>query len=57
MTLPKETINNSRKNSFADKKRLIENKSQFFEGWAGVGIIVGIWVVTFGIVASGVLKL
>ena len=39
------------------EKRLIENKSQFFEGWAGVGIIVGIWAVTFGIVASGILKL
>ena len=51
MTLPLE------RKGVMNKKRLIENKSQFFEGWAGVGIIVGIWAVTFGIVASGILKL
>jgi hypothetical protein len=44
------------KNRFNSKKRLIENHSQFIEGWAGVGIIVGIWAVTFGIIASGILK-
>jgi hypothetical protein len=43
------------KNRFNRKKRLIQNRSQFLEGWAGVGIIVGIWV-TFGIIASGILK-
>jgi hypothetical protein len=43
------------KNRFS-KKRLIENRSQFIEGWAGVGIIVGIWAITFGIIASGILK-
>jgi hypothetical protein len=45
------------KNRFNSKKRLIQNRSQFIEGWAGVGIIVGIWAVTFGIIASGILKL
>jgi hypothetical protein len=39
------------------KKRLIKNCSQFAEGWAGVGIIVGIWAVTFGIIASGILSI
>ena len=39
------------KNRVNSKK--IENHSQFFEGWAGVGIIVGIWAITFGIIASG----
>jgi hypothetical protein len=44
------------KNRFNSKKRLIENRSQFLEGWAGVGIIVGIWAITCGIIASGILK-
>lgn len=44
------------KNRFNRKKRLIQNRSQFLEGWAGVGIIVGIWAITFGIIASGILK-
>jgi hypothetical protein len=52
MTLPLDS-----KNRFNNKKRLIQNRSQFIEGWAGVGIIVGIWAVTFGIVASGILPL
>jgi hypothetical protein len=52
MTLPLHS-----KNRFNSKKRLIENRSQFLEWWAGVGIIIGIWAVTFGIVASGILKL
>ena len=51
MTLPQET-----KNRFKSK-RLIQNWSQFAEAWAGVGIMVGIWVVTFGIIASGILSL
>ena len=34
-------------NGFGSKKRLISNRSQFIEGWAGVVIIVGIWAVTF----------
>ena len=44
------------KNRFNSKKRLIEGHSQFIEAWAGVGIMVGIWAVTFGIIASGILK-
>ena len=44
------------KNRFNRKKKLIQNRSQFLEGWAGVGIIVGIWAITFGIIASGILK-
>jgi hypothetical protein len=42
------------KNRVNSKK--IENHSQFFEGWVGVGILVGIWAITFGIIASGILK-
>ena len=52
MALPLE-----RKKIDTSKKRLIENRSQFIEGWAGVGIIVGIWAVTFGIIASGILSI
>jgi hypothetical protein len=40
-----------------NKKRLIETSNQLVEGWAGVGIMIGIWAVTFGIVASGIIKL
>jgi hypothetical protein len=39
------------------KKRLIETSNQFVKGWAGIGVIVGIWAVTFGIIASDLLKL
>jgi hypothetical protein len=42
MTLPLHSKNRISSN----KKRLIENSSQFIEGWAGVGIIVGICAVT-----------
>ena len=51
MTLPLDP-----KNRFKSK-RLIQNLSQFAEFWAGVGIMVGIWAVTFGIIASGILSL
>jgi len=54
MTLPLHSENGFGSN---DKKRLISNRSQFVQGWAGVGIIVCIWAVTFGIIASGILKL
>ena len=53
MTLPLGTKNRVESN----KKRLIPKCSQFTEGWAGVGIIVGIWAVTFGIIASGILSI
>ena len=51
MTLPLHSKNRTSRN----KKRLIEN--QFIEGWTGVGIIIGIWAVTFGIIASGILSI
>jgi hypothetical protein len=54
MTLPLDSKNRFNKNN---KRLLPPNWSQFAEGWAGVGIIVGIWAVTFGIIASGILKL
>ncbi|MDX1371844.1 MAG: hypothetical protein R3321_05205 [Nitrososphaeraceae archaeon] len=31
--------------------------SQLTEFWAGLGLIVGIWAVTFGVVASGILPM
>jgi hypothetical protein len=52
MALPLEP-----KNRFSSKKKLVKNCSQFTEGWAGVGIMVGIWAVTFGIIASGIITL
>jgi hypothetical protein len=52
MALPLDT-----RNRFKSKKRLIQNLSQFAEAWAGVGIMIGIWAVTFGIIASGILSL
>ena len=51
MALPQDTKNNFK------SKRLIQNVSQFAEFWAGVGIMVGIWAVTFGIISSGILPL
>ncbi|MGE0243678.1 MAG: hypothetical protein AB7F53_07605 [Nitrososphaeraceae archaeon] len=30
---------------------------QFGECWTGTGIMIGIWAVTFGILASGILSL
>jgi hypothetical protein len=50
MTLPLEGKGVTNK---SNKKRLIETSNQFVECWAGVGI----WAVTFRIVASGILKL
>jgi hypothetical protein len=41
----------------SNKKRLIETSNKFFEGWAGVGIIIEIWAVAFGIITSGILPL
>ncbi|HET9774804.1 MAG TPA: hypothetical protein VFP25_07450 [Nitrososphaeraceae archaeon] len=53
MTLPLHS-----KNRFKSNKRLLSpNWSQFAEGWTGVGIIIGIWAVTFGIIASGILSI
>jgi hypothetical protein len=52
MALPLE-----RKNRNTSNKRLIKNCSQFAEGWAGIGIMIGIWAVTFGIIASGIISM
>ena len=54
MTLPLHSKNRVNK---SNKRLLPQNWSQFAEGWAGVGIIVGIWAVTFGIIASGILSI
>ena len=53
MTLPLNSKNRFNKSN----KRLLPNWSQFAEGWAGVGIMVGIWAITFGIIASGILPI
>ena len=38
-------------------KNKVKNWGQFTECWAGTGIMIGIWAVTFGILASGILLL
>ena len=54
MTLPLDSKNRFNK---SNKRLLPPNWSQLAQGWAGVGIIVGIWAVTFGIIASGILPI
>ena len=54
MTLPLDSKNRFNK---SNKRLLSPNLSQFAEGWAGVGIMIGIWAVTFGIIASGILPI
>ena len=54
MTLPLDSKNRFNK---SNKRLLPPHWSQFVEGWAGVGIMVGIWAVTFGIIASGILPI
>jgi len=39
------------------KKHQMCNLGQFAECWTGTGIMIGIWAVTFGILASGILSL
>jgi hypothetical protein len=51
MTLPK----NYGGNNLKLEKNKIRNWSQFAECWTGTGIMIGIWAVTFGILASGIL--
>ena len=55
MTLPKnyriKTSESSR------NKGMIQNWSPFPEAWVGTGIMIGIWTVTFGILASGIISL
>ena len=54
MTLP---LNSKNRFNESNKRLLPPNWSQFAEAWAGVGIMIGIWAVTFGIVASEILPL
>ncbi|HSL13320.1 MAG TPA: hypothetical protein VK882_03605 [Nitrososphaeraceae archaeon] len=54
MTLPLGSKNRFNK---SNKRLLPPNWSQLAQGWAGVGIIVGIWAVTFGIIATGILPI
>ena len=51
MTLPK----NYGGNKSTTRKNKIRNWSQFAECWTGTGIMIGIWAVTFGILASGII--
>jgi hypothetical protein len=53
MTLPKNYGGNRTTRS----KSKIQNWSQFAETWTGTGIMIGIWAVTFGILASGIISL
>ena len=54
MTLPLDSKNRFNK---SNKRLLLPNWSQFAEGWAGVGIMLGIWAVTLGIISSGILRI
>jgi hypothetical protein len=53
MTLPKNYGGN--KSTTTTRKSKIRNWSQFAECWTGTGIMIGIWAVTFGILATGIL--
>ena len=53
MTLPK----NYRNKTPSKSKNIIQNWSPFAEAWIGTGIMVGIWAITFGILASGIISL
>jgi hypothetical protein len=50
MTLPLDSKNRFNK---SNKRLLPPNWSQLAQGWAGVGI----WAVTFGIIATGILPI
>jgi hypothetical protein len=54
MTLPLDSKNRFNK---SNKRLLPPNWSQFAEGWAEVGIMLGIWAVTLGIIASRILRI
>jgi hypothetical protein len=53
MTLPK---NYGGSKSRTTRKNKIRHWSQFSECWTGTGIMIGIWAITFGILASGILS-
>jgi hypothetical protein len=52
MALPKNYGGNR-----SSRKNKMRNLGQFAECWTGTGIMIGIWAVTFGILASGILSL
>ena len=52
MTLPKNYKSRSK-----SSKGKFKNWSSFTQGLVGTGIMIGIWAVTFGILASGIIKL
>jgi len=54
MTLPKN-YGGSKSTTTTTRKNKIRHWSQFSECWTGTGIMIGIWAVTFGILASGIL--
>jgi len=53
MTLPK---NYGGSKSTTTRKTKIRHWSQFSECCTGTGIMIGIWAITFGILASGILS-
>jgi hypothetical protein len=62
MTLPKGMENRSvgnqnNSNSGRNNSNGMKNWHQFTQSWAGMGIWAGIWAVTFGILASGILPI
>ena len=55
MTLPKNYGGSKSTTTTTTRKSKIRNLSQFPECWTGTGIMIGIWAVTFGILASEIL--
>ena len=53
MTLPKNY--GGSKSTATTRKNKIRHWNQFSECWTGTGIMIGIWAITFGILASGIL--
>ncbi|MFB5600278.1 MAG: hypothetical protein ACE5SW_08645 [Nitrososphaeraceae archaeon] len=55
MALPKGMENRSAGNQNNSDSNGMQNWHQFTQCWAGMGIWMGIWAVTFGIISSGIL--
>jgi hypothetical protein len=59
MILPKGMENRSAGNqnnsNSSSNSNGMKNRGQLAECWAGSGLWAGIWIVTFGILASGIL--
>ena len=53
MTLPKNY--GGSKSTITTRKNKIRHWNQFSECGTGTGIMIGIWAITFGILASGIL--